>query len=343
MMKRLSFSRILKRCGIIFLLFFVFLTQMFYSNGLYKSAIWLDGLSRKHTQGPSSSVTALMTPETVEKNKSLIKQSITNDAIFIEGGEFTMGPDNCDNYAPTLSQCAGVPVYQVKLSNYSLLKFKITNRDFDTFQADNDQFINPHLDRFDSERWEKIHQHGNLPAILNWNMANDYCQWLGKLTDLPVALPTEAQWEYAARNRGQYVGFMTDNNTIEPGVNVSSFEMRQAIKDGFLTPVGQFPPSPLGLYDLSGNGLEWVNDWYSRDKPAGTGPFIDPKGPAIGYLDSEGPAKVLRPYQPNTDSSGFGVTVHDRYYAAVSASVDSASSYTARCVINHSQRIATHE
>lgn len=129
-MKRLSFGRILKWCGIVFLLFFVFLTQMFYSNGLYKSAIWLDGLYRKHTQSAPASVTSLMTPNIIEKNKALIKQSIANDAIFIEGGEFTMGPDNCDNYAPTLSQCANVPVYRVKLSNYGYLHSRVGTHPF---------------------------------------------------------------------------------------------------------------------------------------------------------------------------------------------------------------------
>lgn len=342
-MKKLSFTRLLKGGCIAFLLFFVFLTQMFYSNGLYKSAIWIDEFYQEHMKESTPSITASMTPDLIEANKTLIKKKITDDAIFIEGGEFTLGPDSCDNYAPTLSRCAPVPVYPVKLTSYSMLKFKITNLDFDTFQADIGKYINPHQDGFDRERWEKIHQHGDLPAIINWTMANNYCQWLGKITNLPIALPTEAQWEFAARDRGKYIGFMTNNNKVEPGVNVSSFKMREAIKDGYFTPVGQFPPSPLGLYDLSGNGLEWVNDWYSRDKPIGEGPFIDPQGPKSGYLDNEGPAKVLRPNQPDADSSGFGVTVHDRTYAAVSASVNSASQYTARCVINSSQRIATHE
>lgn len=299
---------------------------MFYSNGLYKSAIWIDSLYLEHVKESVSSITLSMTPSVIENNKTLIKKSMVNNAIFIEGGEFIMGSNNCDNYAPTLTQCADVPIYPIKLTSYSMLKFKITNRDFDTFQADTGKYINPYKDRFYKKRWEKIHQYGVLPAIVNWTMANDYCQWLGKLTDLPISLPSEAHWEFAARNRGQYVGFMTNNNKVEPGVNVSSFEMRLAIKDGYSTPVVQFSPSPLGLYDLSGNGLEWMNDWYSRDKPAGDGPFVDPKGPAKGYLGNEGPVKVLRPYQPHADSSGYGVTVHDRYFAAVSASVNSASS-----------------
>jgi len=318
---------------------------MFFSGGLYKSFVWLDSLQQRSIEKSTPSVTASMTPEVIERNKELIKTNIVKNAIFIEGGNFTMGPDNCENYAPTLSQCAYAPVYPVELASYSMLKFKITNREFDTFQADIGKYFNPYHDRFKKSRWEKNHQHGDLPAIFNWTMANNYCQWLGKLTNLPISLPTEAQWEYAARNRGQYVGFMTNNNKIEPGINVPSQSLTQSldVNGSFLTPVGQFPPSPLGLYDLSGNGLEWVNDWYSREKPAGKGPFIDPQGPAKGYLDNQGPAKVLRPYQPHAESYGFGVTVHDRYFAAVSASIDSANAYTARCVINRSQRIATDE
>ena len=343
-MERLSFSRVFKGCLIGFLLIFVFLTQMFLSGGLYKSFVWLDWFYREQTQEPSLSVTTLMTPEIIKNNKSLIEQSIAKDAIFIEGGDFAMGPDDCSSYTPMLYVCARAPVYPVKLNSFSMLKFKITNRDFDTFQADTGTFANPHHDEFDRDRWEKIHKHGDLPAIINWTMADNYCQWLGKLTGLPVALPTEAQWEYAARNRGQRIAFMTNNNKLEPGLNIPSFEMKQKIKDGYRTPVGHFPPSPLGLYDLSGNGMEWVSDWYSEKKPVGEGPFIDPKGPTEGYLDNEGPAKVLRPSLSSySESFVVGMTVHARSYGAVSASIDSASSYSARCVVNHSQRIAAHE
>ncbi|EOW1329057.1 formylglycine-generating enzyme family protein [Klebsiella aerogenes] len=342
-MKKLSFARFLRGCCIAFLLLFIFLSQMYYSNGLYKSAIWIEKTYQDHTTKSAASVTALMTPDIIKKNKELIKKNTLENAVFIEGGEFTMGAENCDNYAPTLSQCAASPVYPVKLTSYSMLKFKITNRDFDTFQADIGKYINPYRDSNDKERWENVHRHGELPAIINWTMANDYCQWLGKLTGLPVSLPTEAQWEFAARNRGQYIGFMTNNNKIEPGVNVPSYQMRRAIKGSYFTPVGQFPPSSLGLYDLSGNGLEWVNDWYSSEKPSGQSPFVDPQGPTQGYLSNEGPAKVLRPYNDDAEENGIGVTVHDRNYAAVSASVDFSSPYTARCAVNLAQRIATHE
>lgn len=342
-MKKPSLIGMVKGFCITFLLLFVFLSQMFYSGGLYTSAIWISNLYQQYTANSEPSITAQMTPEIVEKNKNLIKQNLAKDAVFIEGGEFTMGADNCDNYSPTLSQCSGAPVYRVKLSSYSMLKYKITNRDFDTFRADIGQYRNPYNDAFDKKQWEKIHQHGDFPAILNWTMANDYCRWLGKLTDLPISLPTEAQWEFAARNRGQYIGFMTNNNKIEPDVNVPSYDTILAIKDGYRTPVGKYPPSPLGLYDLSGNGLEWVNDWYSTVKPTGKDVLINPQGPVKGDLTNEGPAKVLRPNQSHARSSGFGVTVHDRHYGAVSASLNSASPYSARCVINRTQRIAPHE
>ncbi|MEG2267126.1 MAG: hypothetical protein RSC68_22705, partial [Acinetobacter sp.] len=65
-MKKFSFNRIFKGCCIAFLLCFVFLTQMFYSNGLYKSAIWIDSLYREHVKEPVSSITLSMTPSVIE-------------------------------------------------------------------------------------------------------------------------------------------------------------------------------------------------------------------------------------------------------------------------------------
>lgn len=90
-MKKLSFTRLLKGCCIAFLLFFVFLTQMFYSNGLYKSAIWIDEFYQEHMKESAPSITASMTPDVIEANKTRIKKKITDDAIFIEGANLLWG------------------------------------------------------------------------------------------------------------------------------------------------------------------------------------------------------------------------------------------------------------
>ena len=96
-------------------------------------------------------------------------------------------------------------------------------------------------------------------------------------------LPTEAQWEYAARARGTLLVFATDNGKEEPGRNFPTYkEIEKIVGDGAgQLPVGLYPPNPLGLYDLGFNGYEWTTDWYAEDYYARS-PEKDPRGPESG-------------------------------------------------------------
>ncbi|WP_258317543.1 formylglycine-generating enzyme family protein [Stenotrophomonas rhizophila] len=100
-----------------------------------------------------------------------------------------------------------------------------------------------------------------------------------------MTLPTEAQWEYAARAGGKMRVYATDNGELDNGRNVSSIAQYEAFasKHGRRTresSLGAFPPNPLGFYDIVDHGREWVSDWYA--------PEYDPKqirnptGPASG-------------------------------------------------------------
>jgi formylglycine-generating enzyme required for sulfatase activity len=103
-------------------------------------------------------------------------------------------------------------------------------------------------------------------------------------------LPTEAQWEYAARNRGQLVVFATDNGKVEPGRNIPTYEWLEEhnnAPEGVLSSplstyeVGLFPPNPLGLYDMVSNAFDWTLDWYD-EKYYAKSPERNPTGPATG-------------------------------------------------------------
>ena len=131
---------------------------------------------------------------------------------------------------------------------------------------------------------------GDYSVSVTWQQAKDYCQWLGKESGKKIDLPTEAQWEYAARSRGQYLPFATNNGEFTPGVNIPNEEELDEYTDGFgfpIYPIGKYPPNPLGLYDMGLSGSEWVNDWYASDYYSHS-PVKDPQGP------DKGTRKVLR-------------------------------------------------
>ncbi len=128
--------------------------------------------------------------------------------------------------------------------------------------------------------WQDIPDH---PVVqVSWNDAQAYCKWSRR------SLPTEAQWEYAARGLvpGQRYAW---GNELVPGAvhqcNIwqGSFPGSNTLEDGYLgtSPVGTYPPNPLGLFDMAGNVWEWCQDWF-LPKYYLNSPVSDPQGPTIG-------------------------------------------------------------
>ena len=229
--------------------------------------------------------------------------------IFVEGGSFMMG-DPRQAFADALGKDAwtqyftsdrNVPVHRVKLDSYYMGAYEVTYADYDIYSnaVGKDLVLKKYLARAGNVRSPQN------PVGVGWHSANDYCLWLGEKTGLSFALPTEAQWEFAARNRGQLVVFATNNGKIERGVNFPEHSK-------YPQTVGSFPPNPLGIYDLSGNAIEWVNDWYQKDYYAHS-PEKNPQGPATGtekvkrgggaYLGPQDSTTVVRSSSPYLDKN----------------------------------------
>ncbi|MBS1933723.1 MAG: formylglycine-generating enzyme family protein [Bacteroidetes bacterium] len=136
--------------------------------------------------------------------------------------------------------------------------------------------------------------HNNDPVVqVCYLDAIAYAKWAGK------RLPSEAEWEYAARAGKQYKNYYWGNEQKPKGKWVAnifegSFPYRNSVEDGYagIAPVKSFAPNDFGLYDMEGNVWEWCSDFYKPDYYK-TSPATDPQGPGSSY-DPDEPGAVKR-------------------------------------------------
>ena len=183
---------------------------------------------------------------------------------LIPEGEFRMGsmPGNAH------SKAAEGPQRIVYLDAYYIDVHEVRTKDYAAF-----------LDAVQPEAPKAWHQvdlvkHGNRPVVgVTWEDATAYCRWVGK------RLPTEAEWEKAARG--------TDGRQYPWGDEAPTEKHATLTKrwQGYdtTTPVGSLEAgkSPYGLYDMAGNAMEWVSDWYDPTYYA-SAPVKNPQGPETG-------------------------------------------------------------
>lgn len=128
-------------------------------------------------------------------------------------------------------------IHQVTVSSFWMGQFEVTNAQFKLFKTKN------FLPKFAG---------ATQPATpVTWYEAQEFCQWLSKRENLNYRLPTEAEWEYAARGGLDQKLYPWGN---EDGMG------RANAWNHVTMPVGSFPPNGYDLYDMAGNASEWVND-----------------------------------------------------------------------------------
>lgn len=138
-------------------------------------------------------------------------------------------------------------------------------------------------------------QNDDHPVInVTWNDATTFCQWLSKKEHQTYRLPTEAEWEYAARAGGQTryangnnpdalarIGNVSDDHGRTDFPHIQELDIPAGSRPLFTKPVGRLPPNAFGLCDMHGNVWEWCADWYGKDYYARS-PVDDPQGPESG-------------------------------------------------------------
>jgi formylglycine-generating enzyme required for sulfatase activity len=184
------------------------------------------------------------------------------------------------------------PQHSVQLSEYSIGKYPITNREFQTFVRDS-KYKPPQ--GWDGEQFST--EKGSHPVVnISWDDATAYCKWLSKKSGKQYRLPTEAEWEKAARwkpslsGKGQGDG----KSLVYPWGN--KFDPQKANTDeaqiGDTSDVGKFSPqgdSPYGCADMAGNVWEWCDDWLDENEyKKRNGDIKNPQG------NQTGTSRVLR-------------------------------------------------
>lgn len=215
--------------------------------------------------------------------------AVPEHLVRIAGGTFEMGDVMGDG------EYNNETVHRVTVSSFLLGKTEVS---FDEYDA----YCNATGKSKPSDQgWGR----GKRPVInVSWLDAVEYCNWRSKQENLTPCytvngdavtcnwsangyrLPTEAEWEYAARQGGQKVRFGNGKNVADP--SEINFDATASYKKTYskageyrqkTTPVASFGPNSLGLYDMSGNVWEWCWDWYAEYLSAVQ---TDPKGPDSG-------------------------------------------------------------
>jgi formylglycine-generating enzyme required for sulfatase activity len=166
-----------------------------------------------------------------------------------------------------------VPVHKVCISAFEMDEHEVMNEEYEacvvagscTAPSDSSSYTRP--------SYYGHYVYDDFPVIhVDWFQASAYCAWAGK------RLPTEAEWEYAARGGLDGARYPWGNAITGTDAN---FLNSGDPWDNDTTPVEHFPPNGYGLYDVAGNVWEWVNDWYRSDYYS-VSPTNDPPGPASG-------------------------------------------------------------
>lgn len=219
----------------------------------------------------------------VEVDDGSIEVCVADTICFrmmpVVGGIFRMGCVRTSNHYDYDSE---LPVHDVTVSDFYMAQHEVTQRLWKAVMGENPSY------------WVS----DSLPVEqVSWNDAQLFIARLSQMTGMRFRLPTEAEWEYAARGGGKSHGYAFPGTNQMP----TDYAWYGSNAQGHTHPVGQKLPNELGLFDMAGNVWEWCSDWMGQydDQPQ-----VNPRGPR------QGENRILRGGSINSPS--FGCRVSDR-------------------------------
>jgi len=200
--------------------------------------------------------------------------------VFVKGGCYQMGDTFGDGYANEK------PVHEVCVNDFYIGKYEVTQGQWQRIMGNNPSYYKNCGDNCPVEQ-------------VSWNDIQQFIQRLNNQSGKQYRLPTEAEWEYAARSGGK-------SEKYAGGNDVDAVAWYDGNSGRETHPVGQKQPNGLGLYDMSGNVWEWCSDWYG-EKYYGQSFRDNPDGPSSGSY------RVLRGGSWNGEPRGGRVAYRVRY------------------------------